>query len=160
MATSNILNPFGFRPVKWQGGGACPTEEFYTTSNLTLLEGDPVVRKADGTIGKIGTTSTAVFGFAAHGVTGTTGVRAKVLIIPATFDKVFEVQAAAGVKVTQTLQVGYPAGVSFGTGYSVAKLGATTSLFTTVGIHPSSVADKSLAVIRVVVAKSSYMGNP
>lgn len=160
---ANINNPFGFRPVKWDGGGACPVEEAYTTSNLTCLEGDPLVRKADGTLALAGTTSTALFGFAAHGLTGATGVRKLLKFYPAIPSTVFEAQAATGKTVNLTEAIGGVAGVSVataGTTYYVASLGGTTSVLNCVGINPNSTIDLSLAIVRVRVAKSSYMGNP
>jgi hypothetical protein len=159
---ANINYPFGFRPVRWEGV-TCPISEGLTTSNLTCLEGDPLKRNADGSLGQADATSTALYGFAAHGVTGVTGTRQLMRFYPALFSTVFEACAATGKTVNQTELQGYPAGISVATAGTTAfycKLGATTSVLQTCGINPNSTVDLSLAVVRVRVAKSSYLGVP
>ena len=153
---ANINNPFGFRLIK----GPKDTETLNTTSNLTVYEGAPLVRKADGTLGVAGATSTGLFGFACHGVTGETGVRKPLMFFPATFDRVFEAQAATGTTVNLTEAVGKAVGVSATATYAVVKMDATTSVLQTVGWNSNSDLDASCAVLRVVVAKSTYVGVP
>ena len=158
---ANINNPFGFRPVKMAGGaGAFPTETLKTTSAVTIYEGAPLVKKADGTITNASAASTALFGFAAHGVTAVTGTRQDVAFYPARLGDVFEAQVQTGSVVNLTEAVGRVAGISIPSTYAVLVIGATTSVLQTVGIHPNSTIDLSCPILRVVVSKSSYLGVP
>jgi len=158
---ANINNPFGFRPVKMAGGaGAFPTETLKTTSAVTIYEGAPLVKKADGTITNASAASTALFGFAAHGVTAVTGTRQDIAFYPARLGDVFEAQVQTGSNVNLTEAVGRVAGISIPSTYAVLVIGATTSVLQTVGIHPNSTIDLSCPILRVVVSKSSYLGVP
>jgi len=158
---ANINNPFGFRPVKMAGGaGAFPTETLKTTSNVTIYEGAPLVRKADGTLTNASATSTALFGFAAHGVTAVSATRQNIAFYPARLGDVFEAQVQTGSLVNLTEAVGSPAGISIPSTYAVVVIKGTTSVLQTVGINPNSTIDLSCPIVRVVVAKSSYLGNP
>ena len=158
---ANINNPFGFRPVKMAGGaGAFPTETLKTTSNVTIYEGAPLVKNANGTITNASAASTALFGFAAHGVTAVTGTRQDIAFYPARLGDVFEAQVQTGSNVNLTEAVGRVAGISIPSTYAVLVIGATTSVLQTVGIHPNSTIDLSCPILRVVVSKSSYLGVP
>jgi hypothetical protein len=92
---TNIDNPHGFKYEYRKGGGTAPLEEFWTNSNTTLAKGDPVRLSTTGYVSiAAATTTITLLGVAAHAVTGATGIRKKVLVIPGYEDVVFSGQCS------------------------------------------------------------------
>lgn len=153
--------PFGFRPVN-QGSNPPIVEEGLTISNLTVLEGDALVLRASGYLAHAGATSTALYGFAAHGVTGVAATRQRINFYPAMPGVLFEAQAAGPAAINRT-EAYAVAGVSVGTAGTtpfVVKAGGTSSVLQLVGPHPNSALDATYPILRCRVSKSSYLGNP
>jgi hypothetical protein len=150
----NINVPFGFLPVK----NLPPLEQGTTTSNLTLAEGDPLYRQADGTIAKATASTTAILGFAAHAVTGSAGTRQNVLFFPAVKDMILEGRCAPGMTIDLTEAFGKPVGLSAGASGFYVKVNATSTycVFQTAGYNPLTQRNASLAVVRLLVAKSQW----
>ena len=152
MTNANI--PFNFRPVK----NVPPLEEGLAASGVTIQEGQPLVRKADGSLSTAVATSTTIFGYAAHGVTGVTGTRQKILFYPAIREMVLEARVKAGTVVNLTEAFGKPVGlyVSGGSYYVDVTSTSTYCVFNTVGFGGNTSQDLSLAVVRVLTAKSAW----
>lgn len=130
-----MANPtalYGFQPYQCLRGPVFPIKEVTTQSNVTVVAGQALVLGSDGYVKLPGNTSSAIYGIAVDGVTGATGVRKKVRIIPAMEDIIFKARAGTTVNVT----VGY-------TGY-VRSLKVSGAYM---GVHPSYAAGSCLKIV-------------
>jgi len=154
---ANTNNPHSFLWEKTGQSGAVKLRRFKTVSNTTLAVGDPVVL-ASGYAKLAGVTSTALFGFAAEAVTGATGVRKSIALIPAMDGYIFSAQ----VKSSTNLTAGYLGAKGGIAGTTNGKIGfsatATTSVLQILGLKPGS-AWGTYAQVMLAVIKSSYGGS-
>lgn len=90
---ANVDRPNGFTAIA-PDGLTLPMYEFYTQSNLSIQPGDPVIMNSNGTVNIAGAASAAIFGVCQSKVTGVTGTRQKVLVIPANPNIVFSGQCS------------------------------------------------------------------
>ena len=96
---ANVDNAHGFNFFKRLGPGAgVPIIRVVTESNITFAIGDTVV--LSGGLAVLGAASHhVIFGVAQESVTGATGTRKSLAVIPALPDIIFEAQCDSGVSV-------------------------------------------------------------
>ena len=150
----NTNYPINFRPVK----NIPPMEQAITASGATIAEGTPLARQADGTVAKAAASSTSLIGFAAHAVTGSTGVRQRVLFFPAVKDMIVKARVLTGTVINLTEAYGKPVGLTETASGFYIKPTATSTYCTlqTAGWDSWSTQDASLPVLQVLVAKSQW----
>lgn len=153
---ANTNNPHSFLFEKDEHGGVPHLKRYKTASNTTIAPGDPLVISS-GYLKLAGATSTGIFGFALEAVTGVTGTRDSVAIIPALSSYVFSAQHGGTLNVTHGY-VGKRCGISSSTGVFALNLAATTSVLQVLGLKPGS-AWGTYCQLMLAVVRSTYEGS-
>jgi hypothetical protein len=154
---ANTSNPYGFQLWRSDGAIGVVCQEVQIDTSITIYPGDPLVRATDGYFTAVATAAAKIVGFAQEGVTGATGVRPKIRMIPALEDYTFVAQCMLTVNFTAAL-----AGTNRGVRRSGAFFGvhagaAVTSILSIIGLKPGS-AWGTYAEVLLKVRGSGYTG--